>query len=99
MATRPIRRHALWGSASALVICIATATFAALAQSNDGVIESAVVSAEKRSQNIQDVPASVSVLTGDGLANMHATSLQDMEGYIPGLNIQPFGSAGLEFVT
>jgi iron complex outermembrane receptor protein len=30
---------------------------------------------------------------------MHATSLQDMEGYIPGLNIQPLGSAGLEFIT
>jgi outer membrane receptor protein involved in Fe transport len=67
--------------------------------SSGGGIETITVTAEKRSQNIQDVPAQVSALTGAELANMHAVSLQDMEGYIPGLNLQPFGSAGLELVT
>jgi len=94
MTSRMLRRSALLGS-----ISLAAATLPAFAQSTSGGIETVTVTAEKRSQNIQDVPASVGVLTGEELANMHATSLQDMEGYIPGLNIQPFGSAGLEFVT
>jgi outer membrane receptor protein involved in Fe transport len=79
---------------------MATTALPALAQTTSGGgIETVTVTAEKRSQNIQDVPASVSALTGEELSNMHAVSLQDMEGLIPGLNIQPFGAAGTEFVT
>ncbi|HEY4114233.1 MAG TPA: TonB-dependent receptor [Rhizomicrobium sp.] len=93
--TRALLRGALLGS-----ISIVAATLPAVAQSTSGGgIETVTVTAEKRSQNIQDVPAQVTALTGGELANMHAVSLQDLEGYIPGLNIQPLGSAGLEFVT
>ena len=72
---------------------------AAETSSNDQRVETVIVTAEKREQNIQDVPASVSVLTGAELAAMHAVSLQDMAGYIPGMTIQPDGGAGREYIT
>lgn len=62
-------------------------------------IETVVVTAEKREQNIQDVPASVNVLTGADLSAMHAVSLQDMAGYIPGLTVEPGGGAGFETIV
>src|SRR5690348_14549579 len=94
MAKRAFARNFLWGSVSALAFAVP-----ALAQTGGGGIETITVTAEKRSQNIQDVPAQVNALTGQELLNMHAVSLQDMEGYIPGLAIQPFGAAGLEIIT
>ena len=95
MRKRSLARGLLFGSVSALAFVLP-----ALAQTQTGGgIETITVTAQKRTQNIQDVPIQVNALTGQELANMHAVSLQDMEGYIPGLNLQPFGAAGLEIVT
>ncbi len=62
-------------------------------------IETVVVTAEKREQNIQDVPASVSVLTGRQLEALHASSMQDWAGYVPGLVVQPNGGSGYQLLT
>lgn len=53
-----------------------------------------IVTAQKRSESLQDVPASVSVLSGEQLENLHASSLSEYASYIPGLSVGSEGSAG-----
>src|SRR5205809_2380832 len=56
--------------------------------------ERVVVTAEKREQNIQDVPSSISVVNDVELDNLHATQLTDYAPYIPGFQVNSLGSPG-----
>ena len=56
--------------------------------------ERVVVTAEKREQNIQEVPASISVINDVELDNLHATQLTDYAPYIPGFQVNSGGSPG-----
>lgn len=58
------------------------------------VLEEVIVTAQKRVENVRDVPASISVLGGTQLENLHATNLLDYAAYVPGLAITPGGSPG-----
>jgi outer membrane receptor protein involved in Fe transport len=58
-----------------------------------------VVTAEKRTQRLQDVAESVSAVPGEVLEQMHATSLADWSGYVPGLIVSPAGAPGLSFLA
>src|SRR5947208_12210803 len=53
-----------------------------------------VVTAEKREQNIQDVPSSISVINDVELDNLHATQLTDYAPYVPGFQVNSGGSPG-----
>ncbi len=57
-------------------------------------LETIVVTAEKRSEDIQNVPMSISVIDNEQLANLHATQLSDYADYIPGLTVVNGGSPG-----
>jgi iron complex outermembrane receptor protein len=57
------------------------------------VLDEVVVTAQKRETNLQDTPISVSVLTGDALADRHAVSLLSLaDGSIPSLRVSAFGT-------
>jgi iron complex outermembrane receptor protein len=71
-----------------------TATTAA-----DNSIETVVVTAEKRSQRLIDVPASISVVSSKDLEDLHAVSMADWASYVPGLSVESAGSAGFETVS
>jgi iron complex outermembrane receptor protein len=63
-----------------------------------GELEEVVVTAQRRSENLQDVPVAVSVVTGDALRDSAVRSLQDLAGSVPGLvttNSVNYGSAPL----
>jgi outer membrane receptor protein involved in Fe transport len=77
----------------------AWAQVAVTASHNPGVLEEIVVTAQKRTENVQDVPISMSVLTGDTLEKLHATSLMDYAAYLPGVVVTPNGSPGQETIT
>ena len=62
-------------------------------------LQTIVVTAEKRVEKVQLVPASISVLTGANLERMHATTLEDYAAYVPGLNISGQGVPGLNTIT
>jgi iron complex outermembrane receptor protein len=47
-----------------------------------------VVTAQKRTQNLIDVPQSISVISAQTLEQRHATSLLDYAALVPGLSIQ-----------
>jgi len=53
-----------------------------------------IVTAEKRSEDIQEVPMSITVIDSDQLINLHATQLADYAAYIPGLTIADNGAPG-----
>jgi iron complex outermembrane receptor protein len=74
-----------WLAAFAGAICLAP--LQAVAQetdSNDDII----VTAQKREQNVQDVPIAVSVLNADTLADNHVTDVMDLNALAPGLQIK-----------
>ena len=55
---------------------------------NAGAIEEIIVTAQKRAQNLQDVPLTVSVLSGEAMDKLNMDNMQDIADHIPGLLIQ-----------
>lgn len=71
----------------------ADAAPAADAEGTDGGLEAIVVTAEKRSTNLQETPIAISVLGAEQLTNRHVQSLLDLgDGAIPSLRVAPFFS-------
>ena len=55
------------------------------------LIEEVLVTAQKRTESVQDVPSSVSVLDSRRVRQLHATTIIDYAAYIPGLNVSSGG--------
>ncbi|HEY2395834.1 MAG TPA: TonB-dependent receptor [Rudaea sp.] len=53
-----------------------------------------MVTAEKRSEDIQQVPMSIGVIDVSTLENLHATQLSDYAAYIPGFTVIDGGAPG-----
>ncbi len=85
-------RSALCGSCA--LIALAAAQTARAQEAAGGQAAEVVVTAQKRAQNIQDVPAAVSVFSNESLNDFHVTQLADIGAYIPGLQINSSGTAG-----
>src|SRR5690242_2555832 len=66
-----------------------TASPSPTARPEPGIAEAerVVVTAEKREQNIQEVPSSISVINDVELDKLHATQLTDYAPYIPGFQV------------
>jgi iron complex outermembrane receptor protein len=58
-------------------------------ESNDGGVEAIVVTAQKRSQNQQDVPISLTAVTAAGLEANRVTSVNDLATVVPNLASRP----------
>ena len=67
--------------------------------SGEGLIEEVLVTAQKRTENMQDVPASVSVFRRRQLQQLNATTIIDYAAYIPGLNVSSGGGPGQTMIT
>jgi outer membrane receptor protein involved in Fe transport len=76
-------------------ICWASET-SSPGQSSSGQyeIEEVVVTATKRQERQQDVGASISVVSGAALEELHVASLADLSGSVPGLVINSNGGPG-----
>ncbi|WP_198683508.1 TonB-dependent receptor [Peristeroidobacter agariperforans] len=85
-------------STSALALLM-SATNVRAAEGAAGVIDEIVVTAQKRSESVQDVPVSVSAFAEEQLTRVHATQLQDYAAYMPGINISNGGSPGQTSIT
>ncbi|HEY2534730.1 MAG TPA: TonB-dependent receptor [Xanthobacteraceae bacterium] len=81
----------LWGTGSAYG---AEPPGSVSAGTSDSTLAEIVVTAEKRSEKLIDVPVSVGVMSGDHLEVLHSTSIADMASYVPGLTVQNGGSPG-----
>jgi iron complex outermembrane receptor protein len=59
--------------------------------SRKGELQEIVVTAQKREERLQDVPLSVSAVTGEEIAAKGITSLEDLQYSVPGLSMASFG--------
>jgi len=82
----------LLGSACALVQQSAYGEDSALFE-----LEEIIVTAQKREQSLQDVPLSVSVLSGTAFRRNGNNTIQDLQATVPNLNIQQ--NAGVARIT
>lgn len=79
------RMSTLIAAASTATVTLYSVPNLALANSDDQLAE-VVVTAEKRSERLQDVPVPVTSLGGDNLADNNQLRIQDYFASVPGLN-------------
>lgn len=53
-----------------------------------------IVTAQKREQNLQDVPLSLSVVSGEEIEQAQINDIQDLGARVPGVSISQFGGRG-----
>jgi iron complex outermembrane receptor protein len=77
-------RQFKWAASCAVIAsCIA----AAPAFAQDTVVEEIIVTAQKREQNLQDVPIVVTVVGEQALADAGVRDVKDLQNVAPGLNV------------
>jgi iron complex outermembrane receptor protein len=91
MATTLVRKHAL-------TLAITAAVFAQCAQAQDAavVLDTVQVTADRRVENLQDVPVSASTVSGENLDALASSGadVRFLSGRVPSLNIESsFGRA------
>lgn len=81
------------GAMRMLIVAVASLGLLAAAQAEELILEEVVVTATKRTENLQDVPISVGVVTGEFVEKFDIVDLTDFQSYVPGLQVQrTFGS-------
>jgi iron complex outermembrane receptor protein len=58
-----------------------------VSNSDSGALEDIVVTAQKREQNLQDVPVAVTAITADTLVNRNVTTVSDLPRLAPSLTV------------
>jgi len=82
-----LKKHAL-----AQAVTIACASSLALPSLADELmLEEVIVTAQKRAQGLQDVPISISAVSGEKIQDFNISSLGDLSGSVPNLQITKTG--------
>lgn len=71
----------------ALLLSVAGVTVAAAQDLSSGAIENVVVTAQKRAENVQDVPISMTVLSGATIDSDHDRDIHDFITRVPNINM------------
>lgn len=88
-----LRAQTTWSKvplATAILSVVPAVTFAQQ-QSDTGVLEEVLVTAQKRSESLQDVPLSITAINTEKLAELHVTNFEDYAKLIPSLSFQTLG--------
>ncbi len=80
-----------WAAMPLASALIAGATHAASDAADSGTLEEVVVTAQKRSEDLQKVPISMQVLGGDKLDQLQVTSFDDYAKFLPSVSFQTLG--------
>ena len=97
MTTRQLRR-ALLGTIAlgalplALFPAVSWAQMVQASNAGSTSLSEVVVTAQKRTEKLQDTPVSVSVVSGAKLEETQATTMADWSSYVPGLALGAGGS-------
>ena len=75
----------------ALTTTVAAAGLPEVCRAQDPV-PAVVVTAQSRSQQIQNVPIAMQTLGGNALKDVGVTNLADMDAFVPGLSVEPLQS-------
>src|SRR5581483_1045210 len=97
-ATSNKARQVLWGAApiaSAILSCLPAAARAddTPAAADTGGLAEVVVTAQKRTENMQDVPISIQAFGTEKLEQMNVSSFDDYAKLIPSLSLQSGGTS------
>jgi iron complex outermembrane receptor protein len=79
----------LWAPSTAIVFAAPADTASATA--TGGELQEVVVTAERRSENIQDVPITIQAITGDQLSQLAVTTFDDVLKYLPNVTFSTNG--------
>lgn len=82
----------------ALLASIILSTFVSNAFSKTTFIDEMIVTAQKRDQNIKDVPIAITAYTQDQLNRLGAQQFDDIADFVPGLEVQEQSSNNPGFV-
>lgn len=88
-------RHVLLTSVS--LACAAATAHAQAPAVEIQTVEELIVTAQKRSENLQDVPISITAISGDTLAKSGVTNLDNLQRLAPGLTISSVGSGFVSY--
>ncbi|MFV8816123.1 TonB-dependent receptor [Haliea sp. E17] len=77
------------GASTAAMLAGVLAANAVLAQQ----LEEVMVTAQKRTESMQDVPIAIATVTGDSLETFNVVNLEQLRGSIPNVQINHFGNA------
>src|SRR5262245_36998507 len=80
-------------SAIAAILGSSTPVFAQEQQSAD-VLESIIVTAQKREENLQNVPLSIQAIGNEKIEQLHLTDFADYATFLPSLSYQSGGQSG-----
>ncbi len=61
-------------------------------RSESMVLEEVTVTAQRRAESLQEVPISVSALSGETMSEIRATTLESLQGYVPNLQVHSFAN-------
>jgi iron complex outermembrane recepter protein len=61
----------------------------------DDALQEIVVTAQKRAQNVQDVPIAITAITGEQMAQFGMTSAKDIQNIVPGVILDSTSSGGV----
>lgn len=95
---RPWGRLHLVSSTAAVSLLLGVATSASAQDSKETTVGEVIVVAQKRSENLQDVPVSVSAVSGETLQAANVQTLEDLSASVPGFVVAAsvnYGSAPL----
>ncbi|MCB1632873.1 MAG: Plug domain-containing protein, partial [Pseudomonadales bacterium] len=79
-------RTALLGSVAAMLAATPAMAQTAADDADDGAI---IVTAQKREQDVQDVPISMAVVSGDTLTNLNVKDFTELDRFVPNFYVQP----------
>jgi iron complex outermembrane receptor protein len=82
------RLAVLLSSVLAVSVCAAQTPADSSPTAQSDQLAEIIVTAQKRTQDLQDVPIAVSVLSGDTLKKIHLDNAGDLSGLIPNLHVQ-----------
>lgn len=78
-----------------LTIAIAALAGVPAHADEDNQLQEVVVTAQKRTENVKDVPASISQISGDDLAARHIVDYDDLTRSVPSVSFSSNGTEGL----
>jgi iron complex outermembrane receptor protein len=62
-------------------------------------LQTVVVTSERRAENLQEVPASITAISGDEIESQHIETLEDLSRVVPGLSLASGGNPGMNTIT
>jgi outer membrane receptor for ferric coprogen and ferric-rhodotorulic acid len=93
LSTRFARAAFFGASLCAISVSMSVSALAQDAAEDDSFNAEIIVTAQKRSESIQDVPVAVSVVSGDALERQGGVNIENAQYLVPSLNFRKSGTA------